>query len=95
MPQKIDWYSHVEDLADRLLESLSYLCWVSRDSPLDCYKTHADPDPLVLATELLSEGYKVREEDLKLLKRMPDKYYKLLRIKLQRQIERAIRNLER
>lgn len=80
---EFDWDEYIEDLADRILDSLHYFCWeISGDDPLDCFSFHSERSPYDLASEFIGvdeySSWKVRKEDLKLLEKMPrEKYYEL------------------
>lgn len=101
MPRRfVDWDEYIEDLADRILDSLDFFCWeITGDTPLECYRTHSDADPYELANEFLGEGeyssWKVREKDLRMIRQMPESYYKKLKAKLSKEINRKIRELEK
>ena len=95
----IDWESFGKEMVGKVLDALEYWCLhASGDSALDCYSAHLDRGLYELAEEfvgLKSWGSQITEEDLELLKKMPEKYYKKFDDLLYRKIEEIVRELER
>ena len=88
-----EWEDFAEEIYDKVAEALDRWCWhITGDTPLDCYIAHSDRGLFELAEEFLGmEG--ITEEDLELLREMPDDIYDKYSEKLQRAIERVIDEL--
>ncbi|MEM2030733.1 MAG: hypothetical protein QXV35_05250 [Archaeoglobaceae archaeon] len=97
MKMENNWEEYIKDLSERILDSLDYWCWnISGDTLLDCYCAHADLEPYELAIEFLGESsYKVTEEDLELLRIMPDQYYNKLKQLLHEKINETIEKIKK
>ncbi len=88
-----EWKEFAEYLVGKVEEALDYWCWnISPDTPADCYAGHMDLDLYDLASEF--QGYSwsyVSEDEVKMLKEMPDDIYNWATRKIQRDIARAER----
>ncbi len=94
---KKGWEEFAKDISERVAEALDYFCWnISGDPAIVCYANHSDLALYELAEEFAGWSVSgITEEELELLREMPDDIHDKYSRKLQRQIERAIRNIEK
>ncbi|HDH44750.1 MAG TPA: hypothetical protein ENG66_05100 [Thermococcus sp.] len=92
-----EWEEFAEEIYEKVGEALDYWCWeISGDPVIVCYESHADRDLYELAEEFVGwSTFGITEEDLELLREMPDDIYEKYSEKMRRAIERVIRELER
>jgi hypothetical protein len=90
----VDWESFGWDMVYRVGSALDRWCWdLSGDSALDCYAAHQDRSLYELAEEFVGEGFGITEEDVKLLEKMPKKYYKKFDAEIRRRIDKVVNKL--
>jgi len=91
-----EWEEFAEEIFEKVGEALDYWCWeVSGDPAIVCYEAHADKDLYELAEEFVGwSTFGITEEDLELLREMPDDIYERFSKRMQNAIERVIKELE-
>ena len=91
-----EWEEFAEEIFEKVGEALDYWCWeVSGDPAIVCYEAHADKDLYELAEEFVGwSDFGITEEDLELLREMPDDIYERYSKRMQNAIERVIKELE-
>jgi len=92
-----EWKEVAEEIYEKVAEALDNWCWnISGDTALECYSSHMDKDLYELAEEFVGWSvHGVTEEDLELLREMPDDIYNEYSEKLQSSVERVVRKLEK
>mgnify|MGYP001626480669 CR=1 FL=1 len=94
---KKGWEEFAKDISEKVAEALDYFCWnISGDTPLECYSAHSDFDLFDLAQEFAGwSASGITEEELELLREMPDDIHDKYSRRLQRQIEKVIDKLRK
>ncbi len=92
-----EWEEFAEEIYEKVGEALDYWCWnVSGDPAIVCYESHATLDLYELAEEFVNwSTFGITEEDLELLREMPEDIFRKYSEKMQRAIERVIHEIER
>jgi len=91
-----EWEEFAEEIFEKVGEALDHWCWnVSGDPAIVCYEAHADMGLYELAEEFVGwRSFGITEEDLELLREMPDDIYERYSKRMQNAIERVIKELE-
>lgn len=91
-----EWEEFAEELVEKIEEALDYWCWnVTGESAYECYVHHSSLDLGELADEFAEwSNFGITKTDLELLEEMPEDIYEKYTEKLQRDIERVIKELE-
>lgn len=92
-----EWEEFAEELVEKIEEALDYWCWnVTGESAYECYIHHSDRDLGDLANEFVGwSSFGITETDLELLEEMPEDIYDKYTRKIQKDIERVVKELER
>jgi len=91
-----EWKEFAEEIYEKVAEALDYWCWeVTGETPLECYIHHSDKDLYELAEEFVGwSRFGITEEDLELLREMPEDIFEKYSKRMQDAIEKVIRKLE-
>jgi len=94
-PMVHDWEEFAEDIYEKVGEALDYFCWhITGDTPLHCYIAHMDRDLYDLAEEFAGwSQFGITEKDIELLREMPFDISRKYSEKMQRAIEKVVREL--
>ena len=89
------WEDFGWEIVNKVGRALDYWCHeVSGDTLYDCYSAHAERDLYELAEEFAGWSIsRITEKDLKLLQKMPRKYYDKFNKYIKGEIERVVNNL--
>jgi len=92
-----EWEEFAEEIYEKVGEALDHWCWnVSGDPAIVCYESHANDDLYELAEEFVGwSDFGITEEDLELLREMPEDIYERYSKRMQNTIERVIKEIEK
>lgn len=96
MKTRREWEEFAQEIYDKVAEALDYYCWnVYGGTVSECYEAHADMDLYDLAEEFAGwSRFGITEEDLELLREMPDDISDKYSDRLRRAIESVLRQLD-
>ena len=92
-----EWEEFAKELYEKVGEALDYFCWnISGDTALDCYSGHSSSDLYELAEEFAGwSSFGITEEDLELLREMPEDIFEKYSHKMQDTIEKVVQEIIR
>jgi len=93
MEPRAFWLRRGEEILEKVLDAVDYWCWrVSGSTVEECYSAHMGASLYELA-RMYTGISGITEEDLELLREMPEDVYEELEARLQRELERALEEL--
>ena len=93
--ERVDWEEFGRDIADKVVSAVEHYCTEVSDDPLECLTIRADESLYDLAEEFAGSSSDITEEDLELLRQMPEDVYEKYSEHVGREIEDILRATER